>query len=66
MSDHHVEADVQAEQRSRVKVTRNAKGDPQWELSIVEGADEDEVNRLRRIAVAQYNALLSELNARTV
>jgi hypothetical protein len=47
-----------SEQRSRIKLTRNAKGDPQWEISVVDGADFDEVDRIRKIALAQFEALL--------
>ncbi len=42
---------------SKVKLTRNAKGDAQWELSVVEGAEETEIVRLRDLAIAQYRAL---------
>lgn len=46
---------------SRIKVVRNAKGDPQWEVSVADGATEEALDELRRIAVVQYKALLTEL-----
>jgi len=50
------------EQRSSVKVTRNAKGDPQFEIKVVDGVDEAEMMRLQRIAVAHYWDLVTELS----
>lgn len=49
------------ESRSKVKVTRNAKGDAQWEISVVSGEQVEEMVRLREIAVAQYRALQEQL-----
>jgi hypothetical protein len=37
------EASQPVEQRSRVKITTTAKHEPTWEISVVEGADEDEL-----------------------
>lgn len=59
-----VETGQQTEQRSSVKVTMNAKHDPQWEIKIVDGATEDEINRLRTLAVEQHRALVTELLGR--
>jgi hypothetical protein len=60
MSEHEIESG-QFEQRSKFKVTRNAKGDPQWEISVVSGATQAEMDELRGIAVAQYRALEQDL-----
>lgn len=49
------------ESRSKIKVTRNAKGDPQWEIAVVEGVTRDEIARLRTLAVEQHEMLLREL-----
>lgn len=50
-----------AEQKSSVKVSRNAKGDPQWEIKVVVGTAEYEISLSRAIAVTQYRALEAEL-----
>ena len=42
------------EQRSRVKVSRTAKGDAQIEVSVVAGAEEAELLRIRTIALREY------------
>lgn len=47
---------------SRIKVTRNAKGEPQWEISVREGIDAGELMRLRKLAVSEYRALEDELS----
>lgn len=47
--------------RSKVVISRNAKGDPQWTVQVVAGATEDDLNELRRIAIAQHQALLTEI-----
>jgi hypothetical protein len=52
----------QYDQRSKIKVTRNSKGDPQWEATVVEGADPAELERIRGLAVEQYHALARELS----
>lgn len=49
------------ESKSSVKVVRNAKGEPQWEVKVVVGDDESVLNEARQIAVAQYQALGREL-----
>lgn len=49
------------EPRSKIKVIRNAKGDPQWEISVAEGSTPEELDRIRGIAVAQHLALVREL-----
>lgn len=51
----------QLEQRSKIKVTRNAKGEPQWEISVVIGEDPVALARLREQAVEQHRALEREL-----
>lgn len=49
------------ESRSKVKITRNAKGDAQWEISVVDGVSRDEIVRLRTLAIEQHQALVAEL-----
>jgi hypothetical protein len=49
------------EQRSSIKVTRNAKGDPQWEIKVVVGEDDAALNKMREQAVSQHQALGREL-----
>lgn len=52
---------LEGPQVSKVKLVRNAKGDPQWEISVVEGASAQELDRLRLLAVDQHNALIEAL-----
>jgi hypothetical protein len=54
----------QLEPRSSVKLTLNAKHDPQWEIKVLEGATTAEIERIRRIAVDQHNALMAQLLGR--
>ncbi len=49
------------EQRSKIKLVRNAKGDPQWEITVLDGDTEQMLDEARRVAVAQWNALLRDL-----
>lgn len=42
--------------KSKIEISRNAKGDPQWRIVIVEGGTESIVV-LRQIAIDQYFAL---------
>jgi hypothetical protein len=63
MSGHEHEA--QQDARSSIKATRNAKGEPQFEVKVRVGDTEAELDEARRIAVAQYRALTSELVGRT-
>ena len=49
------------EQVSKIKVSLNAKGDPQWEISIVQGTSAVEMAELRELAVEQHRALQREL-----
>lgn len=60
MATHDPERE-QDQPRSRVKVARNSKGEPQFEVSVAEGAEAGELDRLRGIAVGQYQALEREL-----
>jgi hypothetical protein len=53
----------QAEQRSSIKVTRNAKGDAQFEAKVVSGATDEELTTLRTQAVTQYRELAKELGS---
>ena len=49
------------EQRSKIKLTRNAKGDAQWEISVLAGEQDATLDAIREQAVAQYRALQKEL-----
>ena len=49
------------ESRSKIKITRNAKGDSQWEISVVDGVTREEIERIRGLAVEQHQALVREL-----
>lgn len=49
------------EQKSSIKVTLNAKREAQWEVKVVDGSTMGGLDELRRIAVAQHNALIAEL-----
>lgn len=51
----------QVEQRSKIKLTRNAKGDPQWEISVVTGETDETLDLMRTQAVSQWNALMRDL-----
>lgn len=51
----------QFEAKSSIKATRNAKGDAQFEVKVVQGATDEELNTLRRQAVHQYQELAREL-----
>ena len=44
--------------QSKVKLIKNTRG-VQWEISVVEGATEEELDRLREIATAQHQRLES-------
>lgn len=52
------DAEHLVEQRSSVKLTLNAKGDPQVEVRVYEGADAEELERIRRLAVQQFSEAL--------
>ena len=51
--------------RSKVKLTRNAKGDAQWEITVVVGDSERDVDRAREIAMNQWRELHSQLGRPT-
>lgn len=63
MSEPH--AEIQNEQRSKIKLTRNAKGDTQIEVSIVQGTTVAEADELRQLAVDQYKQIQSEFYGRS-
>ena len=46
--------------QSKLKLTRNAKGFIQFEITVVEGFDPAELDRIREAAVAQAAALARE------
>lgn len=56
-----VEDGQQLEQKSSIKVTRNAKGDAQFEAKIVAGVTDLELDELRAKAVKTYQELAREL-----
>lgn len=58
MSEHDYQP---LEQKSSIKVSTTAKGDPQFEAKIVEGATDLELTNLRRQAVHHYRELRREL-----
>lgn len=45
------------EQKTRIKISENAKGEPRFDVTIVEGADADEVQRIRTLAITTYQEL---------
>jgi hypothetical protein len=47
--------------KSSVKITRNAKGDPQWEIKVRAGDTEAEVKEAQRIALAVHQDLARTL-----
>lgn len=53
--------EVQIEQRSSIKVTRNAKGEPQWEVKVVVGDELEKLDIVHDMAVAHYKQLEREL-----
>lgn len=44
------------EQKSSIEITQNAKGESQVRVKVYDGADQAELDRIRGIAVAAYNA----------
>lgn len=48
------------EQVSKVKLTLNSKQDTQFEISVVEGAEPDELERIRMLAIREHRALMAE------
>jgi hypothetical protein len=56
-----VEEGQQVEAKSSIKVTRNAKGDAQFEAKVVAGVTDTELTELRRQAVHTYQELAREL-----
>lgn len=47
--------------KSSVKITRNAKGDQQWEIKVRVGDTETEVQEAQRIALAVHQDLARTL-----
>lgn len=48
---------------SSVKVSRNSKKEPQWEVRVREGAEESEIERIRDMAIRTYRYLEEQLPA---
>lgn len=61
MSTPESKTDPVIEQKSRIKVTRNAKGDAQWEIAVVDGTTPEEMAAIRTLAVETHQELLREL-----
>lgn len=47
--------DMVIEQKSSIKISTTAQGDPQVEVKVVEGTVESELLRLEKLAVDVYN-----------
>lgn len=52
----------QAEGRSSIKLTRNAKGDTQIEVKIRVGDTDAEIDNARQKAIATYNDLRAQFS----
>lgn len=61
MGEYDDEPKVDETPRSKVKLSRNAKGDPQWEITVAEGSTEADLSALRVVAINQYKELEKEL-----
>lgn len=57
--------EYQVEAKSSVKISCNAKGEAQPEIKIVEGADAQEIERIRQIAVLTYNETAKAVRVQT-
>lgn len=53
----------QPQQRSRVKIGETAKRDPQIEVSVVEGTPEEELERIRKLAVKAFRDTVADVAA---
>ena len=60
VSSQEHEPGQQGESKSSIKISRNAKGEAQFEIKAYEDVLVDEMTRLREIAVSNYKALNSE------
>lgn len=45
-------------EKSSVKLVRNAKGDTQIEMRVVDGTPPEEMKRLRELALSEYRQLV--------
>lgn len=61
MSTPEAQAADAIESRSTVRLTLNAKQQPQWEIKVVDGFDDGEVNRMLHKALAMHRELLGAL-----
>lgn len=52
---------VIVEQKSSIKITRNAKGDAQYEVKVVAGETDEALTAMRTQAVTQYKAVGTDL-----
>jgi hypothetical protein len=55
--------EVQTESKGSVKITRNAKGEAQFEVKAYIGDTDDELTYVRLLAVNHYRALEAEFGA---
>jgi len=60
MSEQAHEPGASVEPKSSIRIARTAKGDPQFEVKVYEGATAEELDRMRGLAVAEYKALNDE------
>lgn len=54
MSAHEHETGAPAESRSSIQINLTAKGEAQVSLKVYEGAEADEITRIRELAVANF------------
>lgn len=47
--------------KPKVKLIRNAKGDPQWEITVVEGTSAEQIAALRTLALHEWKELEYEI-----
>lgn len=50
-------------QKSSVKIKQTAKGDAQVDVSVYDGTDEAELNRIRTLAVTAYRLTVADVSA---
>jgi hypothetical protein len=55
--------EVQTESKGSVKISRNAKGEPQFEVKVYVGESAEDLDPVREVAIGQYNALYRDLGA---
>jgi hypothetical protein len=53
----------QVEQRSSVKISTTAKGDAVPEVKVYEGTTREQMDTIRAVAIATYNATLAAVRS---